>query len=403
MSLLYRPLESITAADMQDLVGNAVRESLYIEYKAEIFDKRDKEKRLQFLGSVSAFANAAGGDLLIGVEAQNAVPIALPGLDPDVVDAELLRIKHVLGSAVQPFLIVQFHSVALPNGRTIIIVRVPQSWTAPHGVAENGHYLFFKRHAAGRDPMTLAELRNAFTLSGGAVERIRGFRDQRLSWLQDKQLQLLRTKTVAVLHLVPFSSVLGETTVELRRGPTFELMSIHKRQCGFIQQGNIRYNADGVLMQDTGAYAWYTQMFRDGALEHVQSLNYHAVGTPTLLDVWRLQVNLVNTVPRFLRFQQSLGIAPPIAIMLTLLNVEGLKLNRCPGGGMFQERPSDYSIDRNTVVLPDVVARETAEPVPKLLKPVFDAIWNAAGLERCEFYRDGTWIIDSSWLDEPSE
>ncbi len=70
MSLLYKPLESIAAADLQGLIDNQVRESLYIEYKTEPFDRRDDKKRVQFLGSISAFANAAGGDLLVGVKAR---------------------------------------------------------------------------------------------------------------------------------------------------------------------------------------------------------------------------------------------------------------------------------------------------------------------------------------------
>lgn len=40
MSLLYKPLESIRAADLQALIDNQVGESLYIEYKTEVFDKR---------------------------------------------------------------------------------------------------------------------------------------------------------------------------------------------------------------------------------------------------------------------------------------------------------------------------------------------------------------------------
>jgi hypothetical protein len=53
MSLLYKPLESITSDDLQALIDNQVGESLQIEYKTEVFDKRDEKKRLQFLGMVA--------------------------------------------------------------------------------------------------------------------------------------------------------------------------------------------------------------------------------------------------------------------------------------------------------------------------------------------------------------
>jgi predicted HTH transcriptional regulator len=179
MSLLYKPLESITAADLQALIDNQVGESLYLEYKTEVFDKRDDKKKLQFLGSVSTFANAAGGDLLVGVKADNGLPVELPGLAPPEIDSEVLRIKQVVGTGIEPYLSPQFHSVPLPIGRAVLIIRVPRSWTAPHGIEINGHFQFFRRHAAGRMPMTISELRTAFTFSSTVVEQTRKFRDER--------------------------------------------------------------------------------------------------------------------------------------------------------------------------------------------------------------------------------
>ena len=141
MSLLYKPLESITAADLQALIDNQVGESLYLEYKAEVFDKGDDKKKLQFLGSVPAFANAAGGDFLAGVKAENGLPVELPGLAPPEVDSERLRIKQVIGTGIEPYLSPQFHPVPLPTG--------------PHGIEHSGHFQFFRRHAAGRSPVQL--------------------------------------------------------------------------------------------------------------------------------------------------------------------------------------------------------------------------------------------------------
>jgi len=95
VSLLYKPLDSIIAADLQGLIDNKVSESLYIEYKLEVFDKRD-DKRLQFLGSVSGFSNAFGGDLLVGVRAVKGIPEELVGLEQADADTEMLRIQQAL-------------------------------------------------------------------------------------------------------------------------------------------------------------------------------------------------------------------------------------------------------------------------------------------------------------------
>ena len=80
----------------------------------------------EVLGSVSAFANAAGGDILIGVKADSGLPIELPGLDPGEVDSEMLRIRQVIGTSVEPHLLLHFHVVPLPTGRSVLIIRVPR-------------------------------------------------------------------------------------------------------------------------------------------------------------------------------------------------------------------------------------------------------------------------------------
>lgn len=43
-------------------------EGLYLDYKEQISGRNDKEKKREFLKDVTAFANAHGGNILIGVK-----------------------------------------------------------------------------------------------------------------------------------------------------------------------------------------------------------------------------------------------------------------------------------------------------------------------------------------------
>jgi hypothetical protein len=55
--------------------------------------------------------------------------------------------------------------------------------------------------------------------------------------------------------------------------------------------------------------------------------------------------------------------------------------------------PTD-PIDRDALLLPDVIAEEFDVDVPKLLKPVFDGLWNACGYPRSLNYDDeGNWKL----------
>ncbi len=152
-------------------------------------------------------------------------------------------------------------------------------------------------------------------------------------------------------------------------------------------------------MQPIGGTNWHTQIFRDGSLEHASSMHFDGEGVNRFIDTWHLQITLVNIVPRFLKLQQSLGITPPVTLMLTLINVGTRKLRI--GEVWMDAQLSEHTIDRHDVELPDVVVTDYTEPASQLLKPVFDGLWNAAGLEACTYYRNGEWSIDPSWLDDP--
>jgi predicted HTH transcriptional regulator len=85
--------DAITREDLQALVDNGVREQRRIEFKLSVGGS-DDDKR-EFLGDVSSFANASGGDLLVGVDAEDGVATRLAGIPNADVDGEILRLeKH---------------------------------------------------------------------------------------------------------------------------------------------------------------------------------------------------------------------------------------------------------------------------------------------------------------------
>ncbi len=131
MALFDKQLESITAAELAFLVENEVREGYRIEYKRAVSFK-DKQDKLDFLASVTSFANTVGGDLLIGVEAMSGVPVALPGWEGVDLDQEKLRIENLMGSLVEPRVAFQIREIRLLNGNDVVLLRVPWSWAQPH-------------------------------------------------------------------------------------------------------------------------------------------------------------------------------------------------------------------------------------------------------------------------------
>ena len=57
---------------------------------------KTRDELVKFLAAVSSFANTAGGDLLIGIDAKDGVPKAITGVAFDNLDNEKLRLEQLL-------------------------------------------------------------------------------------------------------------------------------------------------------------------------------------------------------------------------------------------------------------------------------------------------------------------
>lgn len=175
-------LEEITEAHLQGLIDNGVREGRRIDYK-EAVGRRDEDKR-EFLADVSSFANAAGGDLLIGVAESDAVASALPGIEKAGVEAEILRLESLVRDGIDPRIPgLATHAVELASSRAVLVLRIPRSWAAPHMVTFRGHSRFYTRSSMGKYPLDVTEIRAAFVGSESARTQLRSFRIERLGRL----------------------------------------------------------------------------------------------------------------------------------------------------------------------------------------------------------------------------
>lgn len=111
MALMHTPLDQVTEAHLKALIDAKAAESLHIEYKRETYGGNDESRR-EFLADVSSFANTRGGDLIIGINAEDGIP---KGLTPftGISDGEVLRLDSMARSALEPR-IPNLHIAAVP-------------------------------------------------------------------------------------------------------------------------------------------------------------------------------------------------------------------------------------------------------------------------------------------------
>jgi len=169
----------------------------------------------------------------------------------------------------------------------------------------------------------------------------------------------------------------------------------------FLPKGGVgegHHNLDGILtycsgLQSGSAYDSYSQLFFNGAIEAVDSDIVRGEGGARVavggIASVAYERQVIEAVGSYFRGYKELGVAPPVAISMALLGCEGSYLHVDP---RLSFRFTARRIDRDTAILPDVVAESLDENVAKLMKPIFDAVWNACGYPRSLNYNDkGEW------------
>src|SRR4030067_1006558 len=207
--MIQKDLSKISQQDLQSLIDNSVIERKSLDYKKTLPGNSDSDKK-EFLAYVSSFANASGGDLIFGISQDNAtgIPKELEGLEIENVDQEILRISSIIRDGIEPRIpSVDIQPLSLSNSKTALVIRVQKSWSSPHRIAFKGDHRFYIRNSNGKNELDVNELRVAFTYSQTVTERIRTFRERRISNIYANELPVpFYENAKIVLHLIPIIS-----------------------------------------------------------------------------------------------------------------------------------------------------------------------------------------------------
>lgn len=421
--MLHKRLEDILKSDVDSLIADETRESRRLDYKLTLPGSTDEEKK-EFLADVASFANAGGGFIVYGIEEKrdaNNKPTGIPQTAPGLggaanLDAEILRLENILRTGIDPRIpVVQFKEInGFPSG-SVLVLRVGESWSAPHMVTFKGTSRFYSRNSAGKYQLDVREIRAAFLLSESVPERIRRFRDERLAKIVADETPVALTRIVAdeqnspmivpaesklVIHILPFG--------DIDAGARNIITPDHLRQyisppltlpVGAVRELSSRFNFVGLLVHDRVieiantpiVCRSYAQMFRNGAIEAVEMLD-HPLGKFVSEE---FEPRLISVFKNYLYQLKELNVEPPLIVMISLVGVKDYRLwlhdDHLPPE--LRRLGKNQPFDKDTLLLPDLIVEDletiTAE---NLLRPAFDALWQAGGWARCLRYNDaGEW------------
>lgn len=383
--MIIKDINKIEESDLVLLKENSIIEGRTIEYKQSLPTDKDIDK-IRFLAGISSFANGIGGDYIIGIVENKGVPTDVKGIEVDNIDKEKLRLEQIIRTGISPSIpSVLIKDIILANKKVIFLIRIPQSWISPHRVIYGGHDKFYLRNSAGKYPMDVDELRIAFTLSETIEKKIKNFKVERIAVVLsgDTPIKLIDNPKV-ILHIVPLSSFSRVQSIDLDK-----VDSDPKKYLSPIY-GNAhywRYNFDGYLTYSSldKDFRSYVQLFRNGIIEAVEAALIRPRDITFKISINAFEDKIIEAVKRYLSTEMRIEVEAPIFIFLTLLDVKGYTISSSYLQSLFDDEIIQ-KIDKNILSLPEVLINNFDVDISEIMRPGFDAIWNACGLRRSMNY-----------------
>lgn len=385
--MIQKPLKSIEITDLQDLVDNSAAEGLTLEYKRDAPGGSDGD-RVKFLKAVTGMANTNGGDLIYGIDAVEGLAHALPGFATSLVDQTLLRLESFLQTCVEPRIpTVAMQPINVSDDKCVLVVRTQRSWLQPHRVNVGNHVQFYGRSSASTYPLDVSQLREAFLASDRQAEQLNSFVVDRLLKIEQGRTPVeLKARPKMVLHIIPVGSLSRFLNFSLVV-PRLERTDFHL----FVQSSRSQKpNLDGFVVFDTGSSEcnYYTQVFRNGIVEAAESLEpIH--GTNAAIHGGAIEHSIIGFLRKTIPELTRRGVPGPFIIQLSFANMIGCQLLT-----EHRFRQSRSMIYRDPMlILPNVALEDPSElRAHELMRPVFDAFWNAFEQEGSPHYdEDGNW------------
>jgi len=370
MYTINKNLNDITEADLQRLVDDLVIENKTLEYKSELpgDSKGDKQS---FLATVSSFANTNGGDIIYGMveDRTTGKPKELKGVKIDNVDQEILRLEQMIRDGIEPNIpssSINTHPIILENSNYALIIRVSRSWLSPHRISYKNFNRFYSRSTNGIYELDIQELKSAFILSDAIGVKIKNFREKRISDIYANQLPIpFYPSPKLVLHLIPL------TAFNFGKNYDFDI-SLYDIQPIKTSNFERRYNIDGLLTYGKFKKAErsfsYTQLFRNGIVEAVNSEVLWTKKGEKIITITYIEDALIETVPTYMNVYTKLKIDLPVFLFVTLVDVKGFTIPLEKSWG----RNEPYPIDRDIVLIPEILIEKEEFDSVKTLLPIFD-------------------------------
>jgi hypothetical protein len=409
-------LRQVTQADLESLIGVS-SESVAVDFKKLAYpeapdnpDELENTKqgksnkdhwKISLCEDISAFANSNGGLIVCGMREKNGVASEVSGLGVDInLEAQVKRLHQIAANWIYPPIPgLKIEDVMLDDSDkyAAIVIKVPRSFAAPHRVELNKRFVI--RRGNEKVDMNVDELRNAFSLAIVIEERIRQFRKERLNAIShsrrfEGEIPVRMPEGLrVVIHSIPLTafelnSVFDLVTPFQERHP-----DLWVAKEGFFASRAFNFHGVNIgINPAANRLTGYMQVYRNGITEYVNiQERYRVKNFVAIVSVEAIEDDALYGLEKSLYVQRNLGIAPPIIVMMSLVDTSphllDMGIERHTGEKILSGR-----LPSNPLLFPDIMLFGYEQSVEYILKPTFDTLANTGGLECSSSYdANGNW------------
>lgn len=396
MAFDNKRLEDLVLSDIELLVNNGVAEGSSIEYKRALgnddkgnliheFSSLPANRKKEFAADITSFANTDGGYILIGIEEEKGVPVSIPGVAVTDQDRLTDSMQQFLRAAVEPHIAgLNIKYIATSSGGRIIVIHVPRSWSKPHMVVFQEEHRFYVRSLVGKRRVAFRELESLFAQARSTGEKIHSMTRRRLTGILAGETPIQMPEApLYIFHLIPFKAVDDSYRIDVAKAGN-DWSKLDPLDSSI---SNYRYNLDGLVTyynQRQSGESSYAQLFRNGTIEAAST---NLMRDKTSIHAGLIEYRLCKALESYKRLLRLVEVDGPFYASLILSGVKDIGFRSDQFWGM-----SEAHFDRDVAILDGCIFDDLSVDSSALLRPLFDGLWNAAGLPKCGLYKpDGSW------------
>jgi hypothetical protein len=132
------------------------------------------------------------------------------------------------------------------------------------------------------------------------------------------------------------------------------------------------------------------QVYRNGVIEAAAGIANIAGGGRAVIAPEDMEDQITTKLENYLNVLRAIEVPPPLAVLLAGVRTQGMEILRRDPGYVVAPTPRTEP----DTFFPPVIVDDYADlpAYRRALRPIFDALWNAAGYEGSPSYGpDGSW------------